>query len=113
MCCPVPATVAALALSLALLVQSFGHDVAFLSPWPAAARRTASRRAAAWTTTGLACLLVWFALVAPNDSNRLALAAFLRVPVEGLLLLLVVLLLPARARRLPAVLAGVCSACSP
>lgn len=75
-------------------------------PAPAGGRGPA-RRIAAWATTVLAGLLVWFALVAPTDSSRLVLGAFLRVPVEGVLLLAMVLLLPGRIRRLPAALAGV------
>jgi hypothetical protein len=55
----------------------------------------------------LAGLLVWLALVAPNQVDRLTPLAFLRLPVEGLVLLAVVLVLPGRARQLVAVLAGV------
>jgi len=57
--------------------------------------------------TVLAGLLVWLALLAPDQLDRLAPVAFLRLPVEGLVLLTVVLVLRGRARRLVAVLAGV------
>jgi hypothetical protein len=74
---------------------------------PPAGERPAWRRIAAGVTTGLACLLVLYALVAPNDFNRLTPAAFLRIPVEGLVGAALVLVLPVRARRVAAVLVGV------
>jgi hypothetical protein len=73
---------------------------------PAAASR-AGRRVAAWLATALACLLVLFALIAPNEIGRLTPGAFVRIPLEGLLGLALVLVLPARARRVVAVLVGV------
>lgn len=54
-----------------------------------------------------AVLLVWFALVAPNQLDRLAPGAFVRIPLEGLALAGLALVLPVRARRVVAVLAGV------
>jgi hypothetical protein len=71
------------------------------------ARRSRWRRVAAWVTTALACLLILFALIAPNDVNRLTPAAFIRIPVEGLLGVALVLVLPARARRVAVALVGV------
>ena len=65
------------------------------------------RRVAAGLTTALACLLVWFALVAPDRLGSYTAAAFVRVPLEGLLLVAVVLVLPDRARRVAAVVVGV------
>ncbi|HEX8092347.1 MAG TPA: hypothetical protein VF542_00865 [Jatrophihabitans sp.] len=56
--------------------------------------------------TVLAGLLVWLALVVPNQLDRLTPVAFLRLPVEGLVLLAAVLTLHGRARRLVAVFAG-------
>jgi hypothetical protein len=47
----------------------------------------------------LAGLLVLLALLAPNDLSRLTPGAFVRIPVEGLLAVALLLLLPARARR--------------
>jgi hypothetical protein len=70
-------------------------------------RRSRWRRVAAWVTTALACLLILFALIAPNDVNRLTPAAFIRIPVEGLLGVALVLVLPARARRVAVALVGV------
>jgi hypothetical protein len=57
--------------------------------------------------TILACLLVLFALIAPNEITRLTPGAFLRIPLEGLLCVGLVLLLPARAKRIAAVPIGV------
>jgi hypothetical protein len=64
------------------------------------------RRGAWWVTTVLAGLLVLFALVAPNQPSHLTPAAFLRIPAEGLLAAVLLLALPARRRRLAAVLVG-------
>ncbi len=65
------------------------------------------RRVAARVTTALACLLVLFALLAPNEVSRLTPGAFVRIPVEGLLGTVLLVVLPARARRVAAVLIGV------
>jgi hypothetical protein len=58
-------------------------------------------------TTVLACLLVFFALIAPNDITRLTPGAFVRIPLEGLLCVGLALVLPARAKRIAAVPIGV------
>lgn len=57
--------------------------------------------------TALAGLLVLFVLLAPNRSDQFTWSAFLRVPVEGLIGVVVLLVLPVRARRVAAVLGGV------
>ncbi|GAA2154469.1 alkaline phosphatase family protein [Actinomadura napierensis] len=57
------------------------------------------RRVAAWTATTLACLLVLFALDAPDRFDRLTPGQFVRIPVEALLTVALVLVLPERARR--------------
>ena len=64
------------------------------------------RRVLGWAITALACALVAFALVAPNDRNRFDFWAFVRVPLEGLVLAALVLVLPATARRWVAGVAG-------
>ncbi|NMH91873.1 sulfatase [Pseudonocardia bannensis] len=69
--------------------------------------RGAGRRAAARATTVLAGLLVLFGLVAPNEIGGLTPGAFVRIPVEGLLGVALLLVLPTRARRVATVLAGV------
>jgi hypothetical protein len=65
------------------------------------------RSVAAWTTTVLACLLVWFALVAPEEISRLTPGAFVRIPIEGLIIVALILALPAREGRIVAAVVGV------
>jgi hypothetical protein len=69
-------------------------------------RHPRAARALAWTTTGLALALVLFALLLPNDIARIEPGRFLRIPAEGVLGAALLLTLPARARRMTAVLAG-------
>jgi phosphatidylglycerophosphate synthase len=110
--------------SIGLLAESFGRDVWWLwrhrsaMPDQVAApvrrpevnvvdpARGRIRGVASGLLTVLAALLVWFALVAPNEISRLTPSAFLRIPLEGLLVIIVVLALPARARRPTAALVG-------
>jgi len=56
--------------------------------------------------TALAALLVLFALLAPDQVGRIRPAAFARIPAEGLVGVVLVLILPDRARRAVTVLAG-------
>ena len=65
------------------------------------------RTGAAWAATVLAFLLVWFALVAPNEISRFTPWAFVRIPLEGLLVAGLLLALPGRARPTVAVVVGV------
>jgi hypothetical protein len=72
-------------------------------------RRPVGRPAATWiatTTTALAGLLVFLALVAPREVGQLTPAAFVRIPIEGLVGVAVLLLLPPRPRRIVAALCG-------
>ena len=64
------------------------------------------RTVAAGVVTVAAGLLVWFALVAPNQIGRLTPEAFVRIPLEGLVAVALALVLPPLLRRLLAVLAG-------
>jgi len=113
---------AAAVVALGLLAESFGRQVWWL--WrhraeslsqtaastagdeAAVTRRPSARRVAAVVTTVLAGLLVWFALVAPNDSSRLVPGAFVRIPIEALVLAALFLLLPARSGRVVVMVAG-------
>jgi hypothetical protein len=70
------------------------------------ARGRTVRQAAVWVLTALACLLVFFALVAPNRASAVTPGAFLRLPVEALVGAALMLGLPARARRIVAALVG-------
>ena len=67
----------------------------------------AGRKTIAVALTVLAALLVWVALVAPDRPRDLTLIAFLRIPLEGLVLIALAVLLPAAPRRIVAVTAGV------
>jgi phosphatidylglycerophosphate synthase len=111
---PPTLTQAALAGALALLSESFGRDVWWL--W---AHRHASRSRAvdvpdrgrlgtvfAAALTSAAILLVWAALVAPDHPSRLTPSAFLRLPLEGLVVVALALALPVTARRVLAWLVG-------
>ena len=114
----------ALAGALILLAESFGRDVWWL--WrrrrteggddPAPVRDPASaggpargrvRAGIALALTLFALLVVWAALVAPDQPRRLTPGAFVRLPVEGLVVVALALALPSgRARRLFACVVG-------
>jgi hypothetical protein len=68
--------------------------------------RARLRPAASVALTVLAVLPVWFALVAPNKLNHLSLGAFVRIPLEGVILAAVVVVLPPRPRRIVALAVG-------
>jgi hypothetical protein len=63
-------------------------------------------RIMARTLTALAAVLVLFALLVPNELDRLAPGAFARIPLEGIFGAAVLLALPTRPRRVTALLAG-------
>jgi hypothetical protein len=65
------------------------------------------RIGASWAVSVVAFLLVWFVLLAPNQLSQLTPSAFLRIPIEGLTVVAVGLFLPARARRVTALVVGV------
>ena len=64
------------------------------------------RTAIAAVLTIVALLLVWSALVAPDQPLHLTPSAFVRVPLEGLVLIAVALVLPATPRRILACIVG-------
>ncbi|MER6839572.1 sulfatase [Streptomyces platensis] len=70
-------------------------------------RNPAVARAAGRTVTALAAVLVLSALLLPNQLTRLTPGEFLRIPVEGIFGAALLLLLPPKARRVAAVVAGV------
>ncbi|HEX6458395.1 MAG TPA: hypothetical protein VF032_05705 [Thermoleophilaceae bacterium] len=114
---PAPVNYAALGGALILLAESFGHDVWWLrsnrhrAPGPPPAGRDSTpatpagpwrgrlRTGAAAAPTILALLFVWGALVAPDQPVLLKPAAFVRLPLEGLLVLSLIVLAPPRVRR--------------
>ena len=94
----------AVAAALLLLAGSFGHDVIWLYRAHAGPR---FRRAVRTTVTGLALVLLWFDLLAPDRAWQFSLAAFARVPIELLVLVAVGLVLPPWPRRIVATVAGI------
>ncbi len=93
-----------LAIALALLAESFGRDVWWL--WRrrhAAPPRLAAVRdphpAETAVLTVLALAIVWAALVAPIMPWLATPGAFMRIPLEGLVLISLVVALPTRAAR--------------
>ncbi|HEY1484573.1 MAG TPA: sulfatase [Micromonosporaceae bacterium] len=65
------------------------------------------RTVVAWVLTAFAFLIVWFALVGPDDLARLGVGAFIRIPIEGLLILALLVVLPPKPRRIVAWVVGV------
>ena len=127
---PAAVTTAALVVALVLLFESFGRDVLWLwrnrvaskptmatgaDPVPSVPpeepkRGRVPRRVAtviAAVLTILAIVIVWVVLVAPDQPQYLTLNAFLRLPLEGLVLIALAVALPARGRRILAVTVGV------
>ena len=68
--------------------------------------RIRSHRVSGATVTGLACVLLLLALLAPPQPARWAPGAFVRIPVEGLVCVALAVALPARAARVLAMVAG-------
>jgi len=102
---------AAVAGALVLLVESFGRDTWWLwrhrhdaATTTAAAPRWAGRIVA--TTVGAAAF-VWAALLTPDKLSQVAPTDFLRVPMEALVAVAVVAVLPSAVRRVAGGVLGV------
>ena len=94
----------AVGVALVLLLESFGRNIVWLYRTGAGPRtRVAVRRG----TAVVAAAIIWAVLVVPDRLDRVTPAAFARIPIEGLALVAVALLLPARSRRVVAAAAGV------
>jgi phosphatidylglycerophosphate synthase len=104
---PLALTQALLVAALALLTASMGQCTWWLWRRRHAAPRGQLRAGIAVAVTVLALLLVWAALVAPNQPKDLHLGAFARLPLELLVVVAVAALLPATPRRVLAVVLGV------
>jgi len=94
----------AVAAALLLLAESFGRDVIWLYRTGAGPR---TRLALRLVIGVLAIALVWGDLLAPDRAWLFTLAAFVRIPLEGLVLVAVALVLPPRPRRIAAAVAGI------
>ena len=114
---PQALTQAALVVALALLCRVVRprHVVAVdATGTPAVADRNAAvshtrgrvRTSLAAALTILAILVVWVALVAPDHPSRLTPSAFVRLPLEGLVVIALALVLPATPRRVLAWVVG-------
>ena len=93
----------AVAVALLLLIESFGRDVIWLYRAGAGPRTRTVLRVG---ITVLAVVLVWFDLIAPDRAWQFTPAAFVRIPVEALVLVAVALVLPPWPRRIVAGVAG-------
>jgi phosphatidylglycerophosphate synthase len=100
---PARATVVVLVVALALLTESFGREVWWLWRLRPAPQR---RRMAGVLLSALAGLLVWAALIAPDEAAGLSLSTFAQVPVEAIVLLGMAVVLPRTARLALAVTTG-------
>lgn len=100
-----------LAVALALLAESFGRDVWWLwrhrdsAPERVAAGRTRDPAETAVLTL-IAAAVVWAALVAPIRPWLLTPGSFVRLPLEGLVVVGLAVALPSRARAVVSWLAG-------
>jgi phosphatidylglycerophosphate synthase len=101
---PRPVGMAAVGVTLLLLVESFGRSVVWLYRTGAG---PGTRRALRFATALVAAGVVWAVLVAPPRLDQLTPASFARIPLEGLALVALGLVLPPRPRRIVAVTAGV------
>jgi phosphatidylglycerophosphate synthase len=119
---PRDVAVAALVVVGALLLESFGREVWWL--WrnrhttaeggvePMRARvgsgsgQGRTRRVVPAVLTALAVLVVWCSLVLPDRLDRITPAAFVRIPVEALVIVGLAVLLPQRRVRTVAAVAG-------
>jgi phosphatidylglycerophosphate synthase len=94
----------AVAAALLLLAESFGRNVIWLYRTGAGPR---TRQALRIVVTVLAVAVVAIDLLVPVRPWQFTLAAFVRIPVEALVLVAVALVLPPRPRRIVATIAGV------
>jgi phosphatidylglycerophosphate synthase len=122
---PGPLNLLALFGAMGMLFESFGRDVLYL--WrrrdsepapvlstaedetttpPPARRRGPVRIALGVVLTTLALLVVWAALVAPDNLRGAGLDRFARVPLEGIAIVALAILLPRTGRRFLAALLG-------
>ena len=105
---PRAAVIVVLALALMMLTESFTHDIWWLRTHRVVPAQEPSRRRriAGHVATGLAVAVLWTALAMPDRPIDLTTTAFLRIPIEGVVLVAVAVLLPGRGRRFLALMSG-------
>jgi phosphatidylglycerophosphate synthase len=113
---PLVLSQAALAVALALLTESFCRDVWWLWRHRDACQRQVAaaaegergrvRAGLSVVLTLLAFVLVWVALAAPHEPNRLSPGAFARLPLEGFVVIALGLVLPIKGRHVLAWVVG-------
>ncbi|WP_408896598.1 CDP-alcohol phosphatidyltransferase family protein [Nocardioides sp. R1-1] len=107
---PEPTARAGVVAALLLLVESFGHDIVW--QWRHRADPADAPVPAGTTSpppgllTGAAAAALWLVLAPPALADGIGVADLARIPVEGLVLVGVATVLPARARVVLAVGAG-------
>jgi phosphatidylglycerophosphate synthase len=107
---PVAVSRILLAVALSMLAESFGRDIWWL--WrhrsSAPARRAARSRhpAVTWFLTLVALAVVWAALVVPIRPWLITPGSFVRLPLEGLVLVALAVALPSRTRHVVAWVIG-------
>src|SRR3984957_13735183 len=94
----------AVAIALLLLAESFGRNVIWLYRTGAGPR---TRRVVRIALIGLVLVILWLDLLAPDRTWQFGLAAFVRIPVELLVLVAVALVLPPWPPRIVAAIAGI------
>ena len=106
---PHPAAVAALAVALVLLAESFGRQVRWL--WRHRRSHPGRIHVPAVVFAAASALAVWCVLLLPATPAGISFAAFASIPLGWLLLLLAAVVLTPGWRRPAAVAAGVLLAC--
>ncbi len=110
---PQPVVVGWLVVAIVLLAESFGRDVVWLwrhrrepaGPLPVVPRTR--HRVVEVVLTVVSFLLLWVALLLPDQAQLVTASAFLRLPLELVALVALALLLPTRLRSPVAVVVGV------
>ncbi|TDW66335.1 CDP-alcohol phosphatidyltransferase family protein [Kribbella pratensis] len=90
-----------LLIALGLLAESFGRQI-----WGLWRQAGSPRGTRATVASAVAVLLLWAALVVPDHTGSLSPASFLRIPLEGLVFVLLVCVLPSRPARFLALIGG-------
>jgi len=103
---PLAAARVVLAVALALLAESFGRDVWWLWRHRSATPPRERHPRLALPLTVLAFVVVWAALVAPTEPWQLTPGAFVRLPLEGIVVVALAVVLPDRVRRVVPCLFG-------